>query len=170
MNRAQDVANLLQKYGGWKLGLPQFSGTIEYASSDERILQHIPEDVKRVQGSTLWVDGSEPADGKREIETASAEDARLIFEFPKVVRELKEGERSSDRRLYVLEVKTDRLIEIVEKLAKVLEVNATVEASLAEHTVLSTAEKAVDSKVSGSANGEASEAKVPDPYDGVMYG
>lgn len=166
ISQAQNIANLLSKYAGWRFGLVEYKGDIEFASQDERLLRWIPEDMKSSPGSDVWVDRS---GGPREIETNDPEAARMIFEFPKVVKDLENGKQATDKRLYVLETKTTRLLDIVESLYEALVRNAEINESLAEHTVLQTAEKAYESSKDKD-EGESSEARRdPDPYDEVMY-
>lgn len=119
---AQDAANILCKYGGWSLGLIQFKGRVELASTDERILANIPADMKGKPGSPLWIDCST---GPREIETDDAEAAEAIFDFPGTTAQL-------NSRMDTLEERIDRLMGITEKIETVAERLASAVASLAE--------------------------------------
>lgn len=121
---AQDAANFLCKHGGWSLGLIQFRGRIELASTDERILANIPEDMKGKPGSPLWIDCST---GPREIEV-SADDyeaGEAVFDFPGTTARL-------NGRMDALDVRMDRLMGITEKMETVTERLAQAVATLAE--------------------------------------
>jgi len=160
ITRAQQAVNLLAKYGHWQFGLVQFDGAIEFAGRDDRILSQIPEDMKRSTSASIWVDSSE---GEREIETNNVETAKIIFDLPNVVKKLEAGQTSSTNRLYTLEIKADKMLEILEKLSHVLERDAEIQAILIEKGVLNTAER-----IAAKRSETSQEAQAAADY-GVMY-
>lgn len=166
ITRAQQAVNLLAKHGHWQFGLVQFDGNIEFASTDDRLLSQIPEDMKRYGNSPITVDRSE---GPREIEATgsnSVQAAKIIFDLPNVVKKLEDGQTSSTSRLYTLEIKADKMLEILEKLSQVLERDAELQAILIEKGILNTAER-IAAKRSDDAQG--AQASANSAYDGVMY-
>lgn len=137
---AQDIANVLSKHGGWRFGLPELTGSVEYASKDERILSQIPEDIRALRGSPdIWMDESE-GKGKRELETNKVQTARAIFDFPAV----RDKVESHARRFYVLETDIDRIVNILERLAKAALVEADISTATIARNAAETAEKMAD--------------------------
>ena len=123
--RAQEAVNILQKYGGWKLGLLQFQGKIEYASTDERFLAMFPADGKISSGSSLWIDRSM---GTPEGETDDPQVAYDIHAYAKATKEIRAG----IGQLRELNERSDLLIEITGKLEIAVERVAAIEATLVE--------------------------------------
>jgi len=146
IEEAQRIVNDLSKYGGWQFGIVQFVGDVEIASTDPAILSMIPEDMKRVPGSPFWVDESE---GPREIETTDPEAARILFNIKNVVKDLQNGQSSLTDKYYVLEVKADRMLAILEKFALVIEKDAEITAGMLEKDLANTAEKIKSNKAEG---------------------
>lgn len=163
IEEAQRIANHIAKYGGWRFGLVNFKGEIHHASDDPVILSQIPADMKSVPGSPFWVDNSH---GHREIETKDPEAAQMLFNFKNTVKDLKSGQESTVNRIYVLELKADKMLEILEKFAQIIEKDAEITAGMLEKDLVNTAEKLKNSKA---ADGEIAQAKTPGKYDGVMF-
>jgi hypothetical protein len=137
--RAQQVVNLLSKYAGWRFGLVNFKGDIHFASTDDRLLSQIPEDMKEVPGSDFWVDGSAGKGKKgpgREFETDNAESAKVTFNFPQTVKKLEDGQEANTSRIYTVEMTADKLLLIVEKLLemKAMELEKDVSTIIKETT------------------------------------
>lgn len=139
--RAQQAVNLLAKHGGWQFGLIEFIGKIEFASTEERILANIPEDMRGSHDSPLWVDTSL---GPREIETTDPEAARAVFDFPGTVKEIRKDiaeVKAVSSRINQVEAKAGRLIDISEKLEKAVENITAAEATLIERNARDLANK-----------------------------
>jgi DNA-binding Lrp family transcriptional regulator len=119
ITRAQQAVNLLAKYGGWQFGIINFKGEIEFASTDDRLLCNIPEDMRSLPGSDLYVDGS-AGKGKKgpgpELETKNHKTAKVVFDFPTTVRNLENGQEVQTSRVYALEMTTEKLLRVVEML------------------------------------------------------
>lgn len=129
---AQEAANVLCRYGGWSLGLIQFRGKVELASTDERILAMIPEDMRGKPGSPLWIDCST---GPREIETDDPEAAEAVFNFPGVAKEMRSAVSRMDdidTRLEHVEEVATRLVSIAGKLEMAVQQIASAESVLIE--------------------------------------
>ena len=138
-SQAQDVANFISKYGGWRFGLPSFNGQIEIASQDERILSQIPDDIKRVEGvPDAWVDGS-PPNGKREFEVLRTKKARAVFEFDKTADKV-DGHA---KRIYVLESDSKHIVALLENLVKAQSLEAELLTSAVSRSVEEMATKAM---------------------------
>ena len=158
IEEAQRIVNDLSKFGGWQFGIVQFVGDVEIASTDPTILNMIPEDMKRVPGSPFWVDESE---GPREIETTDPEAARILFNIKNVVKDLQTGQSSLTDKYYILELKADKMLQILEKFALIMEKDAEVTVAILEKELATTAQKVSNNKSEAvQASGE---------YDGVMY-
>jgi hypothetical protein len=123
--RAQEAVNVLSKYGGWRFGLLQFKGKIEFASSDARFLAMFPSDGKWDGGSCLWLDRSP---GELEGETDDAQVAYDIHAYAKATKEIRTG----IAQLKDLNDRSDLLIEITGKLEIAVERVASIEATLIE--------------------------------------
>jgi hypothetical protein len=137
-SQAQDVANFISKYGGWRFGLPQFNGQIETASQDPRILDQISKDIKRVEGvPDAWVDGSPPGKGKREFETTNLRKARAVFEFDKTADEVD----GHSKRIYILESDSKRILALLENLVKAQAMEAELHVASVARDVEETASK-----------------------------
>lgn len=160
IEEAQRIVNDLSKFGGWEFGMVQFVGDVEIASTDPTILNMIPEDMKRVEGSPFWVDRSE---GPREIETTDPEAARILFNIKNVVKDLQSGQSSLTDKYYILELKNDRMLQILEQFALIIRKDAEVTAGILEKELVNTADKVKNSNASGNAQASAPE------YDGVMF-
>lgn len=149
-SQAQDVANFISKHGGWRFGLPFFNGQIEAASQDERILDQIPKDIKRIEGvPDAWLDDS-PGKGKREFETTNLRKARAVFEFDKVADDV-DGHA---KRIYVLESDSKHIVSLLENLVKAHSLEAELHAASITHSAEELAEDAKQRAVA--ANGSES--------------
>lgn len=158
IEEAQRIANHIAKYGGWRFGLVNFKGEIHHASDDPVILSQIPEDMKSVPGSPFWVDNSH---GHREIETKDPEAAQMLFNFKNTVKDLRTGQETSINRIYVLELKADKMLQLLEKWAAIMEKDAEIKTAIIENELANTAEKVVKAKAQQSTEAQS--------YDGVMF-
>ena len=177
ITRAQQVVNLLAKYGKWQFGVINFKGDIEFASTDDRLISQIPEDMRSLPGSDLYVDGSK-GKGKKaagpEIETKNPETAKLVFDFPTTIRNLVstqeklgatqeklEGlQQSQTSRIYVVEMTAEKLLRVAEMLLemKTMEMERDVSQHLQDET---------NKRKATIPDEEVASARTP--YDGVMF-
>jgi hypothetical protein len=167
ISEAQDIANHLAKNGGWRFGLLELKTDVEYASQDSDLLKEIPESIRTAEANGVWMDCSE---GPREVETKDPEKAKIIVSIPGRIQEMEKGHKAQVDRTYVVEMKVDRLCEIMEKLVKVTEMNGEALANLAEQGVMETVEKVIHQKASANGNGahESKSTFSEDKYE-VMY-
>ncbi len=136
-SHAQDVANFISKYGGWRFGLPSFNGQIEITSNDERIISQIPDDIRRIEGiPDAWVDQSE-GKGKKHFESTSTKKALAVFEFDKTADEV-DGHA---KRIYVLESNFEHIVSLLEKITRAESMEAELHAAAVSRTVEETAGK-----------------------------
>jgi hypothetical protein len=98
----------------------------------------IPEDMKRVEGTPFWVNRSE---GPREIETSDPEAARILFNIKNVVKNLENGQSSLMDKFYILELKADKMLQIQEKFALIMERHTEVTVAMLEKELATTAQK-----------------------------
>ena len=117
---AQDVANWLSKYGGWRLGVPRFSSNedgpgIHYACNDPAIVGNVPEGIKGFITADTWIDSTPPP---RAVETTDAERMDAMINFAAITRDLKQGQQAirqdlakaiEDRERQVLQLRYDAL-------------------------------------------------------------
>jgi hypothetical protein len=86
---AQDAANFIQKWGGWKFGLMEFCNRWKphFSTEDPRILQQIVGKVTAANHDrSTWLSDSED---RRELETSDPEYAQIIVSIPEALYELK---------------------------------------------------------------------------------
>lgn len=86
---AQDVANTLQKRGGWRFGLMEFCNKwkVHYEAEDKRIANDLLEQIHaKSHDGSVWTSDSE---GRRELETSNPEYAQIIVSMPEAIYELK---------------------------------------------------------------------------------
>lgn len=93
--RAQDVANWLGRFGGWRLGIPEFvpnKGTgIHYACNDPAVVGNFPLEFKGAIDAHNWVDSTPPP---RAYETDEAERMEAVIGFAGITRDLKRGQQA----------------------------------------------------------------------------
>ena len=118
--KAQDVANWLSKYGGWRLGVPRFSSNedgpgIHYACNDPAIVGNVPEGIKGFIGADTWIDSTPPP---RAVETTDAERMDAMINFAAITKDLKQSQQAirqdlakaiEDRERQVLQLRYDAL-------------------------------------------------------------
>lgn len=157
---AQRIVNSFSKYGAWQFGLVNFKGEIHHASDDPAILSQFADDVRNIPGTPFWIDNSH---GHREIETKDPESMQMLLNFKTHVKRLDEGQESSINRIYILELKADKMLALLEKFSEIMERDAELTTKVIEKEVAGTAERVVKSKT------QAAEATATTQYDGVMY-
>jgi len=165
ISEAQDVANYLSKNEGWRFGLLELRTDLEYASQDTELLKEIPESIRTTEANGVWVDCSK---GPKEVETKDPEKAKIIVSIPGRIQEIENGQKSTVDRTYVMEMKVDKLYNIIEKLVKVTEMNGEALANLAEQGILETVEKTVNKVLSKEAKTKPS--AVSEEECRVMFG
>jgi len=119
--KAQDVANWLSKYGGWRLGVPRYSsnegeeGGIHYACNDPAIVGNGPEGIKGFITADTWIDSTPPP---RAVETTDAERMDAMINFAAITKDLKQSQQAirqdlakaiEDRERQVLQLRYDAL-------------------------------------------------------------
>ncbi len=119
--KAQDVANWLSKYGGWRLGVPHYSsnegeeGGIHYACNDPAIVGNVPEGIKGFITADTWIDSTPPP---RAVETTDAERMDAMINFAAITKDLKQSQQAirqdlakaiEDRERQVLQLRYDAL-------------------------------------------------------------
>jgi len=119
--KAQDVANWLSKYGGWRLGVPRYSsnegeeGGIHYACNDPAIVGNVPEGIKGFITADTWIDSTPPP---RAVETTDAERMDAMINFAAITKDLKQSQQAirqdlakaiEDRERQVLQLRYDAL-------------------------------------------------------------
>ena len=121
--KAQEGANFIQKYGGWKLGISEFCNRWKphFSSEDPRILQQIVGKlIAKSSSGDAWLSDSE---GRRELEASTPELAQIIVNLPEEVLELK--------------LRVANLIEVLKMMEEAEEKLAILEASrLEKETVM----------------------------------
>ena len=163
ITRSQQVVNLLAKYAGWRFGLVNFKGEIHFASTDDRLLSQIPEDMKGFPGSDFWVDTSAGKGKKapgRELETADAEQAELVFNFPKKFKKLEDGQTAQTTEIHYIKADTAEMMEVLKMMLQMKAVELQIDLSDMVKKQVSKEDKAPKAGDGASAAAE---------YDGVMY-
>jgi len=109
--KAQKVANFIQKHGGWQFGLMEFCKNFkpEFGGTDPRYLKNLVsrQTARSSDGETYLSDSQ----GRYELETTNPELAKIIVDLPGSVHRL-------IVRLNVLDEILDRIIADQEKLAQ----------------------------------------------------
>lgn len=108
--KAQDAANWLGRFGGWRLGVPRFSSNedgpgIHYACNDPAIVGNFPEGFKPDNGAGYWLDSTPPP---RSYETTDAERMEATVNFAAITRDLKRGQASLGQGVAALEAAIER--------------------------------------------------------------
>lgn len=114
----QQVANFVQKWGGWQLGMMEFCTAWKphFSTEDPRILEQIAGKLSgKNHDGTVWLSDSE---GRRELETSRPEYASVIMALPEEV--------------YELRLRVSNLLELVKMLVEADEDLAKLEASRIE--------------------------------------
>lgn len=143
--KAQDVANWLGRFGGWRLGDPEFIPNkgkgIHYACNDPAIMGNFPLDFKGAIDSHNWVDSTPPP---RAYETDEAERMDAVIGFAAITRDIKQTQAAlaqniDDVRtttatsLRDLDERSAMLVRITGNLQMSMENLATASAHLIEH-------------------------------------
>ena len=108
--KAQDVANWLGRFGGWRLGVPRYSSNedgpgIHYACNDPAIVGNVPEGIKGFISAATWVDSTPPP---RAVETTEAERMEGMINYAAITRDLKRGQASLGQGVAALEAAIER--------------------------------------------------------------
>ena len=117
---AQDAANWLGRFGGWRLGVPRFSSNedgpgIHYACNDPAIVGNVPEGIKGYISADTWIDSTPPP---RAVETTDAERMDAMINFAAITKDLKQSQQAirqdlakaiEDRERQVLQLRYDAL-------------------------------------------------------------
>lgn len=96
-DRAQQVANWLGRYGGWRLGIPRYSSNegedkgIHYACNDPAIIANIPEGFRPASDTGYWCDSTP---GPLSVETDDVARAEAVVNFAAITRDLKQGQQA----------------------------------------------------------------------------
>lgn len=118
--KAQDAANWLGRYGGWRLGVPRFSSNedgpgIHYACNDPAVVGNVPEGIKGFITADTWIDSTPPP---RAVETTDAERMDAMINFAAITKDLKQSQQAirqdlakaiEDRERQVLQLRYDAL-------------------------------------------------------------
>lgn len=145
--RAQDVANWLGKFGGWRFGLPTFvpnekgeNGGYHYATNDKAIMDQLPPDFQPA-AETGWRIDSTP--GPRALETNDEANINALLNIGPITRELRQTQEalardmaafqtSTGTNLAVLNERSEQLAQITANLQISMENLANASASLIE--------------------------------------
>lgn len=108
--RAQDVANWLGRFGGWRLGMPRYASNedgpgIHYACNDPAVVGNVPEGVKGFVSADTWIDSTPPP---RAVETTDAERMDAMINYAAITRDLKRGQASLGQGVAALEAAIER--------------------------------------------------------------
>lgn len=118
--KAQDAANWLGRFGGWRLGVPRFSSNedgpgIHYACNDPAVVGNVPEGIKGFISADTWIDSTPPP---RAVETTDAERMDAMINFAAITKDLKQSQQAirqdlakaiEDRERQVLQLRYDAL-------------------------------------------------------------
>lgn len=108
--KAQDAANWLGRFGGWRLGVPRFSSNedgpgIHYACNDPAVVGNVPEGIKGFISADTWIDSTPPP---RAVETTDAERMDAMINYAAITRDLKRGQASLGQGVAALEAAIER--------------------------------------------------------------
>lgn len=108
--KAQDAANWLGRFGGWRLGVPRFSSNedgpgIHYACNDPAVVGNVPEGIKGFIGADTWIDSTPPP---RAVETTDAERMDAMINYAAITRDLKQGQQAIGQSVAALEAAIER--------------------------------------------------------------
>lgn len=108
--RAQDVANWLGRFGGWRLGMPRYASNedgpgIHYACNDPAVVGNVPEGVKGFVSADTWIDSTPPP---RAVETTDAERMDAMINYAAITRDLKQGQAAIGQDVAALEAAIER--------------------------------------------------------------
>lgn len=159
--QAISVTNLLSKYGGWEFGNIQLIGDVEFPSTDPHLLSKIPENIKSMPNSPLWVDSSV---GEREIETNDPKAARDLFDFPNTVKRIDNQQQATSNRIYDLEARVDKLTGVMDKLVDIAEKEAKIDTCGLSKSVIDNV-----MKLSGEDSEQSKKKNDTEDQNGVMY-
>lgn len=123
--RAQDVANWLGKFGGWKFGLPTFvpnekgeNAGYHYATNDKAIMDQLPLDFQPA-AETGWRIDSTP--GPRALETNDEANINALLNVGPITRDLRRGQQDMSARQQQL---AEQIIQLrTENLEMILEIH-----------------------------------------------
>ena len=108
--KAQDVANWLGRFGGWRLGVPRYSSNedgpgIHYACNDPAVVGNVPEGIKGFVSADTWIDSTPPP---RAVETTDAERMDAMINYAAIARDLKQGQQAIGQDVAALEAAIER--------------------------------------------------------------
>ena len=126
---------VLQRSGGWQLGLPRFlsnggqdSEGIHYATNDPAIMGNLPEGYAP-KDKDFWVDGTPPP---LSLETDKAAKADAVIGFYELSQDLKSANKDMASRLEANEKVSLKLVRISENLERAIGSMQSTEAHLIE--------------------------------------
>ena len=138
LEKAERAANVLMKFGMWRLGQPTFvpnekdGDGFHYATNDPLIMGNFPTDFQPAKESGYYIDGTP---GPQALETHSMNKGQAVLDFYGATKRLESGQSSILSKLTELDNRTAMLIGITENLEHSLVNAINIESVLVQKAV-----------------------------------